>query len=84
MPLKEDFLTAANDVQKLSQRPTTDTLLKLYSLYKQATDGDASGDRPGMLDIKGRKKFDAWAARKGMKPETAMKEYVAVVKALLI
>ncbi|MBA3539441.1 MAG: acyl-CoA-binding protein, partial [Deltaproteobacteria bacterium] len=42
-----------------------DTMLELYALYKQATAGDASGSRPGMLDLRGRAKFDAWARHKG-------------------
>lgn len=53
-----------------------DTLLELYALYKQATAGNASGDRPGMLDIKGRAKFDAWAKKKGMTKDAAMQAYI--------
>src|SRR5687767_10560045 len=64
--LKQEFETAAAEVQKLPSRPDNDTLLKLYSLYKQATEGDAKGSRPGLLDLKGRKKYDAWAAIRGM------------------
>jgi diazepam-binding inhibitor (GABA receptor modulator, acyl-CoA-binding protein) len=82
MALKDDFEKAAQDVQKLPQRPDNDTLLQLYSLYKQATEGDVNGSRPGMLDIKGRKKFDAWAAVKGTSSQAAMERYVALVKKL--
>jgi carboxylesterase len=56
-----------------------DVLLELYALYKQATVGDATGPRPGMLDIRGRAKHDAWAARRGLAPEAAMAAYVALV-----
>jgi diazepam-binding inhibitor (GABA receptor modulating acyl-CoA-binding protein) len=56
-----------------------DVLLELYGLYKQATAGDASGNRPGMLDVRGRAKYDAWAARKGMSGDAAMTAYIAVV-----
>jgi len=56
-----------------------DTLLELYALYKQATSGDATGSRPGMMDIKGRAKYDAWAKRKGMTKDAAMEAYIAVV-----
>jgi diazepam-binding inhibitor (GABA receptor modulator, acyl-CoA-binding protein) len=56
-----------------------DTLLELYALYKQATTGDASGSRPGMMDIKGRAKFDAWARRKGMAKDAAMQAYIDLV-----
>lgn len=56
-----------------------DTMLELYALYKQATAGDASGDRPGMLDVRGRAKYDAWARRKGMTKDAAMQAYIELV-----
>ena len=56
-----------------------DTLLELYALYKQATSGDVSGSRPGMMDLRGRAKYDAWAKRKGMTKDAAMEAYVALV-----
>jgi len=56
-----------------------DVMLDLYALYKQATAGNATGDRPGMLDIKGRAKYDAWAKRKGMTKDAAMQAYIDLV-----
>ena len=56
-----------------------DVLLDLYALYKQATVGNATGDRPGMLDVKGRAKYDAWAKRKGMSKDAAMQAYIDLV-----
>lgn len=56
-----------------------DVMLDLYALYKQASTGDATGSRPGMLDIKGRAKFDAWAKHKGMTKDAAMEKYIALV-----
>jgi diazepam-binding inhibitor (GABA receptor modulator, acyl-CoA-binding protein) len=56
-----------------------DVLLELYALYKQATVGDASGSRPGMLDLRGRAKYDAWAKHKGLTADAAMQAYIAVV-----
>lgn len=56
-----------------------DVLLELYALYKQATTGDVAGDRPGMLDVRGRAKYDAWARRKGMTKDAAMQAYVDLV-----
>jgi acyl-CoA-binding protein len=58
---------------------SNDVLLELYALYKQATAGDVAGDRPGMLDLRGRAKYDAWARRKGMTADAAMEAYVTVV-----
>lgn len=82
MGLNEDFLAAQERIKTLSTRPSNETLLELYGLYKQGTEGDAQGKRPGMLDVKGRAKFDAWTARKGMGRDEAMKAYVALVKRL--
>jgi acyl-CoA-binding protein len=80
--LEEQFNSAQADVQQLSERPDNDTLLELYSFYKQATEGDVSGDKPGAFDFKARAKYDAWEARKGMKREVAMKAYVRLVEHL--
>jgi acyl-CoA-binding protein len=58
---------------------SNDTMLELYALFKQATVGDATGSRPGMIDVRGRAKFDAWAKRKGMTKDAAMQGYIEVV-----
>ena len=80
--LKKKFDAAAKDAKNLKTRPSDDDLLRLYALYKQATDGDVTGSRPGMLDLKGRAKFDAWAKAKGTGKDDAMKKYVALVDKL--
>lgn len=80
--LEEQFAAAQADVQKLDERPDNDTLLELYSFYKQATEGDVSGDKPGPFDFKARAKYEAWEARKGMTREVAMKAYVRLVEHL--
>lgn len=82
MALPEDFAAAQERVKTLKSRPSNDTLLELYSLFKQATEGDAQGKRPGVFDVKGRAKFDAWAGRKGLGKEAAMKQYVDLVNRL--
>ena len=83
MGVTEDFSAAQERVQTLRTRPSNDTLLELYSLFKQATAGDAQGKRPGLLDLKGRAKFDAWTGRKGVSKDAAMQQYVALVNRLL-
>ena len=83
MALEDDFRSAQERVKTLKTRPSNDTLLELYSLFKQATEGDVQGKRPGMLDLKGRAKYDAWAGRKGLGKEAAMQQYVALVERLL-
>ncbi|HOX45891.1 MAG TPA: acyl-CoA-binding protein [Myxococcota bacterium] len=77
-----EFDQAVQDVKGLPDQPP-DVLLRLYGLFKQATMGDASGKRPGVLDFKGRAKFDAWAERRGMSRESAMEAYATVVRELL-
>lgn len=83
MALKDDFLKASEDVKNLSSRPDNQTLLELYALFKQATEGDVSGTRPGLLDLKGRAKYDAWNLKKGIPKDSAMTDYIALVARLL-
>jgi acyl-CoA-binding protein len=83
MSLAEDFEAAQERINTLSAPPSQDKLLELYGLFKQAKMGDVQGKRPGMLDIKGRAKYDAWAARKGTSQDDAMKAYVALVDSLV-
>jgi len=80
--LKAKFEKAAEDVKKLSERPDNDTLLKLYALYKQGSEGDVAGAKPGFFDFVGTAKYEAWAKLKGMKPEEAMQKYTDLVKKL--
>lgn len=79
----DDFTAAQTRVKQLSKTPSSDELLELYAYYKQATSGDATGSRPGMLDFKGRAKFDAWSARAGMAKDAAMTAYVELVTRLV-
>ena len=82
MTPQEKFEDAQKRVKALAAAPDTGDLLALYSLYKQATEGDAKGSRPGMFDLKGRAKYDAWAGRKGLSRDAAMEQYVALVDKL--
>ena len=78
----EAFENAVKRSKTLKSRPSNDTLLKLYSLYKQATDGDVSGERPGGFDFKGAAKFDAWTEQKGRSKDDAASEYINLVDKL--
>ena len=80
--LQTQFETAAAEAQKLAKRPDNDTLLKLYALYKQGTKGNVSGKRPGMLDMVGRAKYDAWARLRGTSQQDAQQRYVDLVEQL--
>lgn len=81
--LKQAFEQAQKDIKTLSGRPSNEDLLTLYAHFKQATDGDVSGKRPGMLDMVGRAKYDAWAALAGTSRDAAMQGYVDKVNVLL-
>ena len=81
--LKAEFAKAQKDVNAITKRPSNEDFLFLYAHFKQANGGDVKGDRPGMLDMVGRAKYDAWAKLKGMKPDDAMKKYVDKVAGLL-
>ncbi|XP_054712578.1 acyl-CoA-binding protein homolog [Uloborus diversus] len=83
MSLVEKFEKAAEDVTKLKSKPTDDELLDLYALYKQATVGDCNTSRPGMFDLKGKAKWDAWNAKKGMKQTEAQEAYVTKANHLI-
>ena len=80
--LKASFEKAAKDVQGLSERPDNDTLLRLYALYKQGSEGDVSGPKPGFFDFVGTAKYEAWAKLSGTAQDDAMKKYVDLVKKL--
>lgn len=81
--LRAQFEQAQKDVKTLTRRPDNSDMLFLYAHYKQAAEGDVQGSRPGMLDMVGRAKYDAWAKLKGARPDDAMKKYVDKVAALL-
>jgi len=80
--LKTRFEQAAEDAKKLPERPDNDTLLKLYALYKQGSEGDVAGPKPGFFDFVGTAKYEAWAKLKGTKNDDAMQKYVDLVKKL--
>jgi diazepam-binding inhibitor (GABA receptor modulator, acyl-CoA-binding protein) len=83
MPIADEFAEARDVVTKLPSRPANDVLLRLYSLYKQGTIGDATGSRPGVFDFAGGAKYDAWKALAGTAPDDAQQRYVALVNELL-
>jgi diazepam-binding inhibitor (GABA receptor modulating acyl-CoA-binding protein) len=78
----QKFESAVERSKQLTKRPTNEELLQLYSLYKQATEGDATGERPGGFDFKAIAKYDAWSELKGKPKEQAMEEYVSLVERL--
>jgi len=83
MDLKEQFEKAASDSKNLSEKPNNETLLQLYSLYKQGSIGDINTDPPSNpFDFVGKAKFEAWASLKGKSTTDAMTEYIELIKKL--
>lgn len=80
--LQEEFENAAARSKEFTKRPSNEELLELYALFKQATEGDVSGERPGGFDFKAIAKFDAWEELKGKPKDQAMKQYIDLVDKL--
>ena len=80
--LKSQFDKAVAESKQLPEKPDNATLLKIYALYKQASEGDVDGKRPGMTDFVGRAKYDAWAGLKGKSKNDAMQGYVDLIESL--
>ena len=78
----QEFEEAVKKSKELPQRPSNEELLKLYALYKQATDGDNNEERPGGFDFKAIAKHNAWEEEKGKSKEDAMSEYISLVNNL--
>ena len=76
------FNQAQEEVKELTKRPSNDELFGLYGLFKQASEGDVSTPRPGMIKVKERAKWDAWKKLEGMQSESAMEEYTGLVERL--
>lgn len=82
--LKQRFDEAVNYVQSASGnfKPSNEMKLEFYSLFKQASEGDVKGKKPGLTDFVGRAKYNAWEGLKGMSPEQAMETYIAKIDAI--
>lgn len=80
--LKTRFEQAVAESKSLPERPDNDTLLKIYALYKQASEGDNTGKRPGFTDFVGRAKYDAWKKLEGTNSDQAMQDYIDLIESL--
>ena len=80
--IDQKFEIAAQDIQKFTRRPDDEDMLRLYALYKQGTEGDVKGEKPGFFDFIGGAKYDAWSKLKGTAQDDAKKKYIDLVKKL--
>ncbi|HEX4763496.1 MAG TPA: acyl-CoA-binding protein [Usitatibacter sp.] len=78
--LKKKFDAAAAAVLKAGKDPGNDLKLRLYANFKQATEGDVAGDKPGFTDFVNRAKYEAWAKLKGTPADKAMQDYIKLVE----
>ncbi|KAG8189918.1 hypothetical protein JTE90_009063 [Oedothorax gibbosus] len=76
------FQEATKKVKTLKEEPGNDVKLKLYALFKQSTEGSCKQPKPGMFDMIGKAKWDAWNALGSMSQEDAQKKYAALVDEL--
>ncbi len=83
MDLQVAFEQALTKSKQITKQPSTEQLLRLYALYKQATEGNVTGTRPSMFDFKGQAKYDAWAKENGSTQDEAKQKYADLVESLL-
>jgi diazepam-binding inhibitor (GABA receptor modulating acyl-CoA-binding protein) len=84
MDLNDLFNQAVAESKDLKDRPSNDTMLQLYSLYKQATLGDANGEAPNMFDFVAKAKYESWSSLKGKTTDAAMQDYINLVEKLKV
>jgi diazepam-binding inhibitor (GABA receptor modulator, acyl-CoA-binding protein) len=80
--LNTAFEAAVAESKTLASRPDNSTLLKIYALFKQASEGDITGKRPGFTDLVGRAKYDAWAKLQGTTSNDAKQAYIDLISEL--
>ena len=80
--LDKKFAAAQAEVKTLTKRPDNEDMLRLYALYKQGSEGDVKGPKPGFFDFVGSAKYEAWEKLQGTSQEDAQQQYVELVKKL--
>lgn len=80
--LNTTFEEAVKNSTSLSERPDNATLLKIYALYKQATEGDNEAKKPSFTDMVGRAKWDAWEKLKDTTLDEAKQQYIELINSL--
>ena len=80
--LNTSFEAAQANSKLLPERPDNPTLLQIYGLFKQATEGDNAAKRPSFSDVVARAKWDAWTAQKGLSADEAKQKYIDLIDSL--
>ncbi|XP_014036105.2 enoyl-CoA delta isomerase 2 [Salmo salar] len=79
----EQFNHAKSQMGTLKEDPGNEAKLKIYALFKQATQGPCNTPKPGMLDFVGKAKWDAWKSLGSVSQEDARQQYVDLIDSLL-
>ncbi|TAE48789.1 MAG: acyl-CoA-binding protein [Cytophagia bacterium] len=82
MSLEQQFEEAKIKSKTIATKPSNDILLKIYALFKQSTEGDVKGDKPGFFDMVGQAKYKAWEEQKGKSKEEAQQNYIDLINSL--
>ena len=80
--LNASFEAAVKNSTSISERPDNATLLKIYALYKQATEGDNEAKKPSFTDMVARAKWDAWDKLSGTSLDEAKQQYIDLIESL--
>ena len=80
--LNATFEESVKNSTSISERPDNATLLKIYALYKQATEGDNEGKKPSFTDMVARAKWDAWTKLEGTTADEAKQQYLDHIASL--
>uniref|UniRef100_A0A8C3XX71 Enoyl-CoA delta isomerase 2 n=1 Tax=Catharus ustulatus TaxID=91951 RepID=A0A8C3XX71_CATUS len=80
---EKDFQKAQEQLKLLKKDPGNETKLKLYALFKQATEGPCNAPKPGMLDFVKKAKWDAWNSLGSLSKDDARQKYAELVSSLV-
>uniref|UniRef100_A0A8D2NR94 Enoyl-CoA delta isomerase 2 n=2 Tax=Zosterops TaxID=36298 RepID=A0A8D2NR94_ZOSLA len=80
---QKDFQKAQEQLKLLKKDPGNETKLKLYALFKQATEGPCNAPKPGMLDFVKKAKWDAWNSLGSLSQDDARQKYTDLVSSLV-
>lgn len=84
----EEFTKIATELQQKGEEKYASwpqkLQLKLYGLYKQAKEGDATyATQPYLFQVRQRYKWNAWNEERGKNQEEAQKEYISLATQVL-
>ncbi|KAM9337487.1 enoyl-CoA delta isomerase 2 [Symphorus nematophorus] len=79
----QQFEQAKSKLSTLKNDPGNEVKLKIYALFKQATQGPCNTPKPGMLDFVNKVKWDAWKSLGSISQEEARQQYCDLIGSLV-